>query len=189
VKLADLKATDVKAYPLAHLTGTVQHNFTDAEAAALKAYVEAGGVAFIDSCGGTGGFDAGVQALLRKAFPDDVERPVPQDHPLLHPSKPGMEDASRRRLRPSAVERLGATSGAVGLIEAGKGHVVHAPLDVTSGLLGTDTGGIIGYDPAYAQALLRNVVFWTIDGQPKTWTKPPPQTQPASTRPTTAPSP
>jgi hypothetical protein len=155
--------------------------------------VEAGGVAFIDACGGSGGFDASAQALLRKAFPDDLERPPGPDHPLLHPSKPGMEDVSRRRLRPLAVERLGAASGAVALIEAGKGQVVHAPLDVTSGLLGTDTGGIIGYDPAYAQSLLRNVVFWTIDGQPKTWTKPAPvpQTQPATgaTKPTSAPSP
>jgi hypothetical protein len=197
VKLADLKAADVKTYPLAHLTGSAQHAFTDAEAAALKAYVQAGGVAFIDACGGTGGFDASVQALLRKAFPEDLERPPSQDHPLLHESKPGMQDVSRRRLRPLAVERLGGGSGALGLIEAGKGHVIHAPIDVTSGLLGTDTGGIIGYDAAYAQDLLRNVIFWTLDGQPKTWTRPPapPQTQPAmapatapATRPTTAPA-
>jgi hypothetical protein len=51
------------------------------------------------------------------------------------------------------------------LLSAGKGHVILLPLDVTSGLLGTGTWGIAGYEPGYAQALMKNIIFWTADGQ------------------------
>ena len=50
-------------------------------------------------------------------------------------------------------------------IYAGKGTVLISRLDVTSGLLGTGTWGILGYDPAYAQSFMKNAIFWTVDGQ------------------------
>ena len=80
----------------------------------------------------------------------------------------GMDDLAKPRLRPFAVESLkeaGAGAGAIQTVACGKGHVVLLPLDLTSGLLGTETWGIAGYEPAYAQDLLKNVIFWTVDGQ------------------------
>jgi hypothetical protein len=76
-----------------------------------------------------------------------------------------MEDLSKRRLRGASAERLGRTGGALEILSSGKGHVVFSPIDVTSGLLGTDTAGIVGYEPHYAEALAKNLLFWTIDGQ------------------------
>jgi hypothetical protein len=77
-----------------------------------------------------------------------------------------MDDLSRTRLRPFTRELLGGSAG-VYLTElpAGRGHVVLAPLDVTSGLLNTNTWGILGFDPTYAQNLMKNLVLWTLDGQ------------------------
>ena len=43
---------------------------------------------------------------------------------------------------------------------SGKGWVIFSRLDLTDGLLGTPQWGILGYDPAYAQALMKNVVLW-----------------------------
>ena len=43
--------------------------------------------------------------------------------------------------------------------------MIFSPLDLTSGLLGTNTWGIIGYAPDYAQSLLQNIILWTLDGQ------------------------
>jgi hypothetical protein len=78
-----------------------------------------------------------------------------------------MQDLSAVKLRPYALERLGKEPDArVWLLRHGKGHVIFTPLDVTSGLLGTRTWGILGYEPDYAEALLRNVVLWTVNGQP-----------------------
>ena len=53
------------------------------------------------------------------------------------------------------------------VVAAGSGHFVLTTGDAVSGLLGTNTWGILGYEPKYAQALMKNLIFWTADGQPK----------------------
>jgi hypothetical protein len=78
-----------------------------------------------------------------------------------------MADLSKPVLRPYTVELLGRANG-LGLpeeITAGKGHVILTSFDITSGLLGTSTWGILGYDPNYAQSLVKNAILWTLDGQ------------------------
>jgi len=47
---------------------------------------------------------------------------------------------------------------ALRLIHHGKGVVIFSPLDLTTGLLGANTYGILGYQPAFAQDFVRNVV-------------------------------
>jgi hypothetical protein len=163
VQLRDLKPNDA---PLAHLTGTHRTTFSDADAAALKAYVESGGVVLIDNCGGPGAFDADVRSLLTRAFPASPLETISPDHPLLHTGNPGMTDIAKPRLRAYTVERLGGKVGQLGLLSAGKGHVLYTNLDVTTGLLGTGTWGVAGYEPTYCQSLVTNALLWAIDGQP-----------------------
>ena len=67
-----------------------------------------------------------------------------------------MEDLNKRRLRETTVRRLGRTGGTLQIVNSGKGYAIYSPLDLTSGLLGTETAGILGYEPAYAQALVKN---------------------------------
>ena len=55
VKVSDLKPGDA---PVAVLTGTAKQNFAPDAVAAVKAYVEGGGVLLIDTAGGSGAFDA-----------------------------------------------------------------------------------------------------------------------------------
>jgi hypothetical protein len=163
VKLSELKPGDA---PFAHLTGTARHTFSPADVAALKRYVEAGGVVLVDTCGGAGPFDNGVRALLSAAFPTNYPSTIGPNHPLLNAGRPGMNEILRPRLRPYTVERLGGQAGALGLVRAGRGHVVVTNLDVTTGLLGTGTWGILGYEPDACMALMENAIFWTLDGQP-----------------------
>jgi hypothetical protein len=77
-----------------------------------------------------------------------------------------MEDLRRPRLRLYTTEIAGRSSSTLEMLKAGSGAVIFSNLDVTSGLLGTQTWGIEGYDPSYAQSLMKNLIFWTIDGQP-----------------------
>jgi hypothetical protein len=37
-------------------------------------------------------------------------------------------------------------------------------MDLTNGLLGANTWGIVGYDPAYASALMKNILLWSATG-------------------------
>ncbi len=167
--LSGLTRASVASTPVAHLTGTARWAVRDEEVRALREYVGAGGVLLVDPCGTPdGGFAQAVeQDLLGKAFPGRRAEAVAAGHPLISAGRPGMDDLAEPRLRPFAQDALrDEAAGQPLLLRAGKGHVVRAPLDVTSGLLGTGTWGILGYAPGYAQALVKNVIFWTMDGQP-----------------------
>ena len=168
VKLSELKPGQVR---VAHLTGTARHDFTEDEIAAAKAFVEGGGVLLIDQCGGGGAFEHSVtDVLLAKAFPD--AKPLPLDpgaHPLFRGGADGsgMDDLTKPKLRPADADGRAGANGSAPItgFRAGNGHVIYTPLDVTSGLLGTRTWGIAGLHPDYAPAFVKNLIFWTVDGQ------------------------
>ena len=161
--ISDLKPNSAR---IAILTGTARYDLTDAESAAIKTFVDAGGMLLIDMTGGTGAFDKGLESSLYfKVFPDAPPRRLWPDHPLLTATSSGMEDLSNPRLRLYAIDTLGAHGVFPQLIHHGHGHVLLTSLDITSGLLGTQTWGILGYDPDYAQSLLKNAILWTLDGQ------------------------
>jgi hypothetical protein len=162
------------AATLAHLTGTSAYKPSAPEIAAMKAYVEAGGVLLIDDTGGSGAFAESLRPALAAAFPEASLRPLPRDHPLLNAVAPGMADLSRPALRlfclePQNKARAAATaqSGLTGFefLRAGKGHVLFTTCDLTSGLFGTNTWGVFGYTPAYAEGFVQNTIFWAMDGQ------------------------
>jgi hypothetical protein len=162
-----IRDLDVRATPIAAITGTDRHDFTTEEAAAIRRYVESGGVLLIDVTGGAGTFDQSVKDLIyTKAFFDHLPRPISANDPLLAASENGMENLSKPRLRQFVMDTLGANAGLLEQLSIGKGHVIVSPLDITSGLLGTGTWGIIGYEPRYAQSLVKNVILWALDGAP-----------------------
>jgi hypothetical protein len=149
------------AAPMATLTGTDAHNFSQPEIAALRAYVQGGGTLLIDSVGGDNAFTRSVRdKLLPAAFGDGIEQQLPPDHPLFKDLKAGLANASPVRLRAYAVEHLGQVAPAIRLIKVGNGYVVFSALDLTSGLLGTNTWGIVGYETVSAEKFSKNLVLW-----------------------------
>ena len=157
VRTTDLKSLAAGATPIAFLTGTVRQDFTAAEATAAKAYVAAGGVLVVDACGGREPFAKSVRATLLAGVP---LAPLSADHPVLMPTVRFAQDAREMKLRPFAREALNETAVPIEGAPVGKGWVLFSRLDLTTGLLGTQTWGVLGYDPAYAQAVVENAVLW-----------------------------
>lgn len=153
----DLEAIDADALkpqfaPLAHLTGTAAYGFTDAQCAAIAAYVRAGGVLLVDSTGGQPAFARSAEdRLLPRAFPGTKLGPLPADHPL-------MKDVTLK-LRPYAADSLGRPPS-LRFARIGKGYVIFTPLDLAGGLLANQTWGIVGYTPQTCEQLARNLVPW-----------------------------
>lgn len=207
IALADLSAKSVARFPIAHLTGTgnplggaAKVNFSDAEVAGLRAYVEAGGLVVADATGGMNAFATDVrESLLPRAWPTALPRLVDAGHPVLSAGAPGMEDLPKLRVRPYTFERFGsgvgtvqwvsppdgpttlpatgpttspATTAATGpATELGtpphpQGGVLLTSLDLTTGLLGVHTWGVHGFEPKDAQTLMKNAIFWAVDGMP-----------------------
>jgi len=166
VHAVNMSELDAKQYPFAALTGTVKYNATSDEVAAVKKYVESGGVLLVDNTGGAGAFDDSIRtSVFAQAFPSANPQIIPPTHPMLQAGPPGMLDVSHAQVRPYTHEKLGATAGRIDMFKAGAGHVIFTNLDLTSGLLNTGTWGILGYEPAYAQNFIKNAIFWTLDGQ------------------------
>jgi hypothetical protein len=163
VQLKELKPGSV---PMAVLTGTVRHDFTEAEQKAARAYVEAGGILMIDACGGQADFVKSIQkTLLLQAFDGVSPLPLNDHHPLLLASRPGADDLTHAMYRGFASEH-GGRDVPIQAIAFGKGWVIFSRLDITTGLLGTEQWGVLGYDPAYAQALMKNAVLWAFARTP-----------------------
>lgn len=158
--IVPLKSLIPGSVPMAVLTGTVRHDFTAAECLAAKSYVEAGGVLMIDACGGSTDFAKSVETtLLPAAFPGSTLQPIPDNHPLLIASRTGANDLVKPTLR-SFANQNGGKSLPIQVMACGKGWVIYSRLDLTTGLLGTQSWGILGFDPAYSQALMKNAVLW-----------------------------
>jgi hypothetical protein len=78
-----------------------------------------------------------------------------------------MEDVTRPRVRLFNIEYGTARGPELNALRAGNGHLVYTTADAVSGLLATNTWGVLGYEPKYAQSLMKNLIFWTADGQAK----------------------
>jgi hypothetical protein len=161
----EFAALDAAKTPVAHLTGNRNTAFTEEQAVALRKYVEAGGIMLIDACGGSKEFDASVRdVLLAKAFPGASPQAVPKDHPLLAAAD---AEPLTLRYRTYVADKLKTPAPPLEMIKAGKGSVVLSRIDITTGLLGTNTLTTVGYDAPLAQAVVWNLLGWAGAG-PKT---------------------
>ena len=159
--LVTLDVRDLKpeSPPIAHMTGNVPYTPSDAEIAALRNYVQAGGILLIDSCGGSERFSQSVATILQKLAP--TQKPTLMDfkHRLFTPALPAMDELTTPQLRPYA-----KIPAQFQILPLGKGTIIATPLDLTTGLLGTNTWCIVGYKPDYAQKFVKNLVLWAADG-------------------------
>ncbi|MCL2645943.1 MAG: DUF4159 domain-containing protein [Phycisphaerales bacterium] len=177
VKFADL---DVKKYPLAHLTGTGTMTFTDEDAAALKTYLNAGGILFADAAGGNVEFAESCKALIKKVYPDGELSLLPPDHPIYMGPANGagggtkINEIDARKYVAFKTQRRITTPSLQGVIVGNRTPIVFSPWDVCSGFLGTSTWGILGYSPKSAEAIGRNLLLYV---------SPPPATAAATSEP------
>ncbi|HEV8378553.1 MAG TPA: DUF4159 domain-containing protein, partial [Tepidisphaeraceae bacterium] len=156
---------DPATFPVVHITGTAAWTPSDAESAVLRRYVSDGGVLLIDACGGAWPFGQSMSnAVLPKVFAGAAMNIVGSEHPLLSGNGEGMENLAKPQLRAYAEQKLGKAAGRIEMYRLGKGRVIYSSIDLTSGLLGTNTWSILGHKPAYAQSFVKNVLLWVADG-------------------------
>ncbi|MDB5320148.1 MAG: hypothetical protein JWN40_1779 [Phycisphaerales bacterium] len=146
------------AYAVAHLTGTSRNTFTPAQIKELADFINGGGTLLIDCTGGSTEFADSLQAVLA-ALPggaDALKSPLPADHPLVK------ELAGKDLYRAYAKPRLGSTRSP--RLRAGGGTperpaLFYSPEDLSTGLVGQEVDGIIGYAPDAATALVRQILL------------------------------
>ncbi|HMB94413.1 MAG TPA: DUF4159 domain-containing protein, partial [Tepidisphaeraceae bacterium] len=156
-----IEATDApQTQRLAHLTATQSVTLSPQAKAAIRTYLDNGGMLLLDAAGGSAEAAGSFDALLREMYPSVVIAPLPLDHPIYHGIRFGgqeIEHVNYRRspnLEPINIPRLrGATVN-------GKLIAIVSYEDLSGGLVGYPTAGLNGYTPASATELVRNIILW-----------------------------
>jgi hypothetical protein len=159
-----LASLDYRVTPLAVLTGRAANDFTEKEILALRNFIQSGGHLLIDSCGGSVAFNDSATTLLHAACPEAKLERVPRTDRMFTAGY-GREDLTQQRVRGYVSEKMGTLAGGFYRMRSGHGSAIITDLDITTGLLGTNTWGILGYQPDYATSLVKN---WIINSAAET---------------------
>jgi hypothetical protein len=145
---------------VAVLSGTGKFTLSEADAAALKKFVDGGGTLLVEAMGGATEFAASAEATLKTLYGEASLTLLPSEHRLYQLkglslgsswySRGGMirlqYETSRPRLR--------------GITQGDRLAVLFSDLDLTEGLLGCEMTSVAGYHSQRAVEVVRNLLFY-----------------------------
>jgi len=160
VKLGDGKLKGIK---VAHLTGTDSIKLAPAEVDELKTFIAGGGTLVIDAAGGSQTFASSAADLIVQLFgPDGTAG-------LTSPLPPTSELYKATAILPATFEyRSFARNRSVGSLRSPRicgirqnNRIVcyFSREDLSAGLVGEPVDGIVGYTPATATAIMRDILL------------------------------
>jgi hypothetical protein len=178
-ELAAAEATRLAAsatFKIAHITGTTKFALSDEQFDELQKFVNGGGTLVIDSGGGSTDFSDSAEALLKKLLPDAAGKglslPLPPDNPLyILPSHP-ISEINYRLFAKNVVGNL-RSARVFGIPLNGRIAVYYSPIDISAGLVGQPTDGIVGYTPDTSTEIMRNIILVSAPQPPAQPTTPP----------------
>jgi hypothetical protein len=151
---------------IAHLTAAAA--LSDAQVDGLKRWLDAGALVVIDAAGGSA--EAGTSFLgeIARLEPGAKVIPLPIDHPIYSGRFPGGAVLGPVIYRRSALARVGHSTAPRlnGIYVGPKLIAIESDEDLSAAVAGVTTAGIVGYSPATATNLMRNLLLWYAAGEP-----------------------
>jgi hypothetical protein len=164
VKVDDL---DPAKNPVAHITGTEGFKLAETAVTKLKDYVKNGGTLIIDPTGGADRAMNGSQELIAKILPEGVAlEGIKLDSDVITGAAAGGTKIAEVNARLNVLSRSRKGDRVLGAKVNGRYAVLYTPLDMTSGLLGTQTMGIAGMTPQTSIDLMRNFITYGTANKP-----------------------
>ena len=157
IEPVDLGSGSLEGVKLAHLTGTTRLKLDDAAKDQLKKFIADGGTLVIDAAGGSEAFASSLQDELVTLGTGANLDLLPPDHSLF-----GGKDGMKVAYRPFARRALTGSMNVPRLKAVRVGDrpaILFSREDLSSGLLGTSTGGIVGYQADTATQIMRRIVL------------------------------
>ncbi|MGC8561090.1 MAG: DUF4159 domain-containing protein, partial [Phycisphaerae bacterium] len=133
-----------------------------ADITAIRKFLNGGGMLYANAAGGNLLFSDSVQHLIRKLYPNTPLVSLPSQCSIYQGQFPGGIHAEHATYRIYYTRKMGfkSTPQLLGVKKNGRWVVIFSQDDITSGLLGTNTWGILGYAPKTAINLTRNVLCY-----------------------------
>ena len=162
-------------FKIAHITGTTGFQLTDAQTDELRKFIGIGGTLIIDSGGGSTQFSESAEALLKALFPDadSLKEYLAPDSPLYTLANEAIPSVQYRAAAHEVIGKL-HYGRVIGIPQNGRIAVYFSKEDLSAGLVGQPTDGIVGYSPQTATALIRNMILLSTPPPPSP--PPPPHT-------------
>lgn len=145
---------------LAHLTSTAPVQLPPPLRDAVRQYLDRGGLLLCDAAAGVPGVGESFDALLRGIYPEVLITPLPLDHPVYRGAAFGGAEIEEVEYRPSPGMRAVHLPRLRGATVKGRLIAIISNEDLSGGLVGYSTAGLVGYAPTSATELVRNIILW-----------------------------
>jgi len=157
---AELGKDQVTGAKIAHLTGTFDYKFSDAQKAEIKQFVAGGGTLIVDVAGGSGKVATSFEGTLADLFPGEKLEVLPPEHPLYSAGGGAKDEIAYRSY--AIRNGVGQTTSPrlQGIQQNGRLAVIYSREDLSVGLVGQEVDGVIGYTPATATALMTRILTY-----------------------------
>ena len=160
-----VRANDEKLYeyPVLFMQGHFAFQFSPEETAALRKYLQRGGLLVADACCGRPEFDKGFRQLAAQLFPDRPLESLPKDHPIY--TGQAALPLGEVQYRPILAEELKAR-GTAAPLEAvridGRTVILYSKYDFSCALEGDNPFSCRGYLDADGRRLAMNIILYAI---------------------------
>jgi hypothetical protein len=156
IEVQALDALDPAKARIVHMTGTGAFTLEPEDMVHLKSFMDRGGLLIADAAGGNEAFSDSFRKMMLKLAPDAVESAITRDHPLFD----GTIISSTKLDAPAYRRCVGAKRPTIFEYKVHNQRLaVFSQGDITSGLLGSNTWGIMGYTPETAQGVAWNLLL------------------------------
>ena len=163
VEPVSLGGGGLAGFKAAHFTGTTAFKLTAEQRKELSDFVSGGGTLVIDAAGGSPQFSDAAEGELSAVFGATaaaLSRPLRGDHPVFGVANARIERVAYRRYARKTVGDLRGPRLKGISVAGGRTGVFYSREDLSAGLVGQSVDGVLGYDPASATAIMRNILLY-----------------------------
>ncbi len=152
----------LKGAKLAHITGTTRFKLNPAQQKELHSFIDSGGTLIIDAAGGSADFAGSAEKALAALFggaPGNFGTILPPTHNVYKLNGARIDRFDYRKYCRGKLNGHLNVPRVRGLEEGDRIQVFYSAEDLSAGLVGQPTDGILGYAPETATAIMRNMVL------------------------------